>query len=103
MSAAAEGILGGITPDGGTLPRTLREYIGQPVVFYVLTCPQCTELDSRTQVVTSTLAETGLPVVLLSGGKGATKKSAQTLASQLPPKARQWVSDAAAAQAIDQA
>jgi hypothetical protein len=84
IAARAEGLAGGFAVDGGTLPRTLREYAGQPIVVHTLPCPQCPELDPRTLVVTSALAETGLPVVLLTGGKGVTKKSVEALAARLP-------------------
>lgn len=88
FAARSEGIVGGTTPDGGTLPRALREYVGQPVVLYKLNCPECAELDPTALVVVGALADTGVPVVLLAGGKGGTKKSAQALAARLPPHVR---------------
>lgn len=85
LARRAEGIVGG-PADAGT--RSLAELGNQPLVMYRLRCPDCPELERTAFTVPTALWDTGVPVVLLLGGKNGTRRAAQKLLSQAPANVR---------------
>lgn len=83
----AEGLVSRAS-DAGPQAHTLGELQGQPLVVYRLRCPDCPELERTAFTVPTALADLGLPVVLLLGGKNSTKRAAEKLLAKSPPNLR---------------
>ncbi len=88
MARRAEGLVSNLEATDAGTPRALKDFVGQPVILYRLRCPECAELERNASVLTNVLADTGVPVVILLGGKGSTKKAAEKLLAKSPRNTR---------------